>query len=45
MTAVLLTILAVFAAVVVFQFGMGVVFAVIELAADIWIQLEDLCSK
>lgn len=45
MTTILLTILAVFVAVAVFQFGMGVMFAAIELAADVWIQLEDLCSK
>jgi len=42
---VILTVLAVVVAVMMFQFGMGVIFAVIELAADIWVQLEDLCSK
>ena len=44
MTTILI-VLAVIVAVMVFQFGMGVIFAVIELAADIWVQLEDLCNK
>ena len=42
---VILVMLTVIMAAMMFQLVAGVVFAVIELMADTWNKLEDLCNK
>lgn len=45
MTHIIVSVLVGFLAVMIFQLGLGVLVAVIELVANIWLELEELYTK